>query len=113
MKRYGLILAVFLVGCTSLHRNWLATSATMKDVDSVTLSRIMEDSLVYSFHKDGTYTYKLGWMEGAGTYLYRRGSDSIWTTESGKTDAYGIRLDRDDMTLFSGVDTLYFIEIDY
>ena len=92
----------------NIYNSWTLTDVQMPNLDSVALSQMKAADVVYTFSKDGSYSYNIQGTKGGGTFSINYEGTQITTTEEGQTETLDAQLSETSLTLSKGPEKMMF-----
>ena len=92
----------------NLYNTWSLDSVVMPEADSVTLAKMDNAAVFYTFKKDGTYSYDMMGTPGNGTFEINDDATSMTTVEGGEKEMLGVMLTESSLQLIKGTDKMMF-----
>lgn len=91
-----------------IHGTWALVDVKMPTEDSVTMAKMSNASVEYTFSKDGSYSYQINEKSGTGTFEINEEGTTLSTTEAGLQDKIDIKLSENSLELSQGTEKMIF-----
>lgn len=106
-------LMLFATACkkspsAKIHNSWKLVNVEMPDADSVAIAQMKAADVMYTFKKDGSYSYDIQGTTGGGTFTINEEGTQITTTEDGQTETMMSTLSETELTLSKGSEKMMF-----